>query len=144
MDVHPLVAELTDLRKQQGIDRSWVAAQLEVRTSRLREWESGEFQPSLPHLREWTALFGRQPAVQPWGGLPIVGAIVPALIARRRQLGLSRAEVGRRCDPVMAVSSLYRLENRVYQPGLYVVGLWVAALECDLVSVPVGALAVAA
>lgn len=137
MDVHPLVAELTDLRKQQRIDRSWVAAQLGVKPSRLREWESGEVEPSMAHLRVWAGVLGRDVAVRAHGGDPVVGAVAAVLKDRRHTLGWSQERVAHAfgAGSRMSQSNVAALERRDHLLKVSTATRWAHALDCDLVLV---------
>lgn len=139
MDVHPLVAELTDLRKQQRIDRSWVAAQLGVKPSRLKDWESGEVEPSMPHLRVWAGALGRDVAVQArdGDGDASVGAVAAILKARRHTLGWSQERVAHAfgAGSRMSQSNVAALERRDHLLKVSTATRWAHALDCDLVLV---------
>lgn len=62
------------------------------------------------------------------------GDLLPQLIARRRQLGLTQDELGHRIGVTDALVGKY--EARMRAPGAFLLACWVEALDARLVLEP--------
>jgi transcriptional regulator with XRE-family HTH domain len=139
--VHPLVAQLTDLRRAAGIDRAAVAARLSVRTQHVKMWELGLYEPGWVKLSAWAAVLGCTVVVRPRAGIPVFGDPIEVLCAVRKRRGLSQAELAALAG--FTQSQLSQWERRVHAPGLDAVTAWADGLGCELQLAPVAVLAVA-
>jgi transcriptional regulator with XRE-family HTH domain len=136
--VHPLAAQLTDLRKASGRDRADVAGQADVRTHRLHQWENGTTYPTLQNLHRWAAALGVRVAARPVGGAPLPGDPVRALALYRVACRLTQEQVAL-ASGTFTQSLIASWERGARTPGPFSLSAWAAALGCDLALVPAAA-----